>query len=66
VEAKLGCDLSIAELKDPCDAKMEGASACSVDRKQIVTCKGGEFVADEVCKRPKVCLPEGGPRCAQP
>lgn len=65
-QVKLACDFSVAKVGDPCDAKMEGASACSVDGLSIVTCKGGEFVTDEPCKQSEICRPQGSPRCEAP
>lgn len=58
--SKLDCDLSIAALGDACDAKLEGHFACDADKKNIVRCTGGKFIADEACKRGAVCQSGGG------
>jgi hypothetical protein len=42
---------------------MEGASACTVNRRGILACKGGKFVADERCKDDEVCNPAGSIQC---
>ena len=62
-KGKLDCDMSVAEQGDSCDVQMEGASACSVNRRAILACKGGKFVADERCKDDEVCNPAGSIKC---
>lgn len=62
-KGKLDCDMSVAEQGDSCDKQMEGASACSVNRRTILSCKGGKFVADEHCKDSEVCNPSGSIKC---
>jgi hypothetical protein len=65
-KGKLDCDMSVAEQGDSCDKQMEGASACSVNRRAILACKGGTFVADERCKHDEVCNPKGSIKCEEP
>ena len=62
-KGKLDCDMSVAEQGDSCDPQMEGASACSVNKRSILACKGGKFVADEDCKDGEVCNPTGSISC---
>jgi hypothetical protein len=57
---KLDCDFSIAALGDACDQKLEGHFACDAEKKHIVRCAGGKFVADEACKKGTTCQSGGG------
>jgi hypothetical protein len=64
---KIDCDQSVARLGDGCDRRLEGSFACSEDRKYIVKCAGGRFVADEKCRAGTACLAEpGSTRCGKP
>jgi hypothetical protein len=64
---KLDCDQTVAKLGDGCDRRLEGSVACSEDRKNIVKCALGRFVADEKCKAGTECLAEPGSiRCGKP
>jgi hypothetical protein len=64
---KIDCDQSVARLGDGCDRRVEGSFACSEDRKNIVKCAGGRFIADEKCKAGSACLAEpGSTRCGKP
>jgi hypothetical protein len=64
---KLDCDQTVATLGDGCDPRLEGSFACSEDRKGIVKCAAGRFVADEKCKAGTECLAEpGSTRCGKP
>jgi hypothetical protein len=64
---KIDCDQSVARLGDGCDRRVEGTFACSEDRKNIVKCAGGRFIADEKCKAGTACLAEpGSTRCGKP
>jgi hypothetical protein len=63
---KLDCDQTVARLGDGCDPRLDGSYACSEDRKNIVKCEKGRFVADETCKAGKECLAEpGSTRCGK-
>ena len=65
--SKLDCDFSVAMLGDACDEKLEGHFACDADKKQIVRCSGGKFVADEACKKGTTCQSGGGStKCEKP
>ncbi|NUO48779.1 MAG: hypothetical protein HOV80_07980 [Polyangiaceae bacterium] len=44
---RVGCDASLADVGDPCD--QEGAAACSVDGKKLLTCKGTKLVMQRAC-----------------
>jgi hypothetical protein len=59
-DGQLECDMSVAALKDPCDKKMEGATACNTDGSGTVICKGGSFVLDEKCKSGTRCSSKAG------
>lgn len=63
---QLNCDLSVADKGDPCDAKMEGASACTPDKTAILACRSGKFVKDQDCDKNQVCESSGSTRCAEP
>lgn len=64
---KIDCDQSVARLGDACDPRSEGSFSCSEDRKNIVKCAGGRYVADEKCKSGTECLAEpGSTRCGKP
>jgi hypothetical protein len=52
----VACDHSLAAPGDPCDAP--GSLGCAVDRKSMVRCQSGVFVATEVCRN--ACLAAGG------
>lgn len=64
--SKLDCDLTLAELADPCPSEMDGRHACAVDRKTMLVCKDGKFAPDSPCKAGESCLVEGGSiRCGK-
>lgn len=62
---KLNCDLSLAEVGDPCDPQMEGAAACTPDKREIVTCKAGSFIKDQACGPKMVCEPGSSTQCVK-
>jgi hypothetical protein len=47
------CDDSVAQVGDPCDE--EGEQACSVDKKELYQCRGGQFAKSQACPGPKGC-----------
>jgi hypothetical protein len=59
-DGQLECDMSVAVLQDPCDKKMEGATACNTDGSGTVICKSGKFVIDEKCKAGTRCSSKAG------
>ncbi len=44
----VACDTSVANPGDPC--KAQGATACTEDGKQMVTCQNGKFVVYRYCR----------------
>ncbi|HEY6728899.1 MAG TPA: hypothetical protein VI197_33040 [Polyangiaceae bacterium] len=62
---KLNCDMSMAEVDDPCDPQMEGAAACTPDKREIVSCKSGKFVEDEACGPNMLCEPGASTQCVK-
>jgi hypothetical protein len=58
--SKLRCDLSRANLSDPCEPSMEGQHACSSDGASILACKATKFSLDEPCTGAKRCNSEDG------
>jgi hypothetical protein len=59
-EGQLQCDMSIANLGDPCDKKMEGQIACNADGSGTVVCKTQKFLLDEKCKAGTRCSSKAG------
>lgn len=63
---KLGCDMSVAKIDDPCTNEMQGNVACSADGTEVLVCRGQRFAIDEVCKAGKSCDgTEGSIECAR-
>lgn len=61
----LECDQTVAELGDPCDARLEGHIACNVEHTSTLVCHGGKFAVDAACKKGTSCEVEGKEtRCA--
>ena len=58
----VACDTSIAEPGDACDAPPPGRGnhACSVDGKNLLACRNGEFVVEQGCRGPDACAVRGG------
>lgn len=44
---RVACDASLADVGDECDE--EGAAACSVDGKKVLTCKGKKMTVQRAC-----------------
>jgi len=66
-QGQLECDMSVATLGDPCDKKMEGATACNTDGSGTVICKSTKFVLDEKCKAGTRCSSKAGSiECVKP
>ncbi|HMJ09848.1 MAG TPA: hypothetical protein VK524_00510 [Polyangiaceae bacterium] len=57
---KLNCDMSVAQVEDVCDPRMDEKNACSSDGKAILVCRKGKFAVDEPCKAGTGCSTEGG------
>lgn len=56
---KLGCDQTVAMPGDVCDKGLSGSTACSVDKKALLTCQNERFGASEKCKPGTVCTVSG-------
>jgi len=59
---QISCDTSVAARGDPC--KVQGASACTEDQKELVVCRDGKFVAYRHCRGQYGCYTKGdAPAC---
>jgi hypothetical protein len=64
---KLSCDQTIAALGDACDQALSGHIACSEDKKALLVCQSGRFIASEKCKLGTACTVAGrSTSCAKP
>jgi hypothetical protein len=60
--AQVSCDTSIAKKGDPC--KVQKASACSDDKKELLVCQDGKFVEYRFCRGQLGCYMKGdAPAC---
>ena len=50
---QVSCDTSVAAKSDPC--KVQGASACSEDQKEMFVCRDGRFNHYRYCRGPAGC-----------
>jgi hypothetical protein len=59
---QVSCDTSVASKGDPC--KVQGASACSVEQKEMLVCRDGKFVTYRYCRGQYGCYTKGdAPAC---
>lgn len=58
VGAQANCDQSVAEVGEAC--KKESAKACSADKTQVLSCKGGRMTVEYVCRGEGQCNSVGG------
>lgn len=59
---QVSCDTSVAAKGDPC--KVQGASACDVDQKEMMVCRDGKFVHYRYCRGLAGCYTkEDAPAC---
>ena len=59
---QVSCDTTVAAKGDPC--KTQGASACSVDQKEMLICKDGKFAGYRFCRGQYGCYMKGeSPAC---
>lgn len=59
---QVSCDTSVAQKGDPC--KVQGASACSVDQKEMFVCRDGKFASYRFCRGLHGCWRKGdAPAC---
>jgi hypothetical protein len=64
---KLACDQTIAKLGDVCDKTLSGSTACSDDKKSLLTCQSERFAASEKCKPGTTCTVSGqSTKCEKP
>jgi hypothetical protein len=50
---QVSCDTSVAEKNDPC--KVQGASACTANQKELLVCREGKFVHYRHCRGQAGC-----------
>ncbi|MDB4946603.1 MAG: putative lipoprotein [Labilithrix sp.] len=58
-QGKASCDDSLASAGDPCLAESDEELACTLDKKQVVVCRGGTFVPHLECRGKLGCSPLG-------
>lgn len=46
---KVHCDDDLADVGDPCEAEQD--YSCSMDKKQLLSCHGGQFKVERACKK---------------
>ncbi|HVY29226.1 MAG TPA: hypothetical protein VHB79_21855 [Polyangiaceae bacterium] len=64
---KLACDQTIAMAGDVCDKTLAGSTACSIDKKALLTCQSERFAAPEKCKPGTTCTVSGqSTKCEKP
>lgn len=64
---KLACDQTIALPGDVCDKGLSGSTACSVDKKALLSCQSERFGAPEKCKPGTTCTVSGqSTKCEKP
>lgn len=59
---QIACDTSVAAKADPC--KVQGASACADDQKEMLVCRDGKFAHYRFCRGKAGCyFLDGAPAC---
>ena len=59
---QIACDTSVAAKEDPC--KVQGASACSDDKKEMLVCRADKFAHYRYCRGKAGCyFLDGAPAC---
>lgn len=59
---QVSCDTSVASKNDPC--KVQGASACAVDQKELLVCRDGKFAHYRYCRGQAGCYTrDDAPAC---
>jgi hypothetical protein len=59
---QISCDTSVAAKNDPC--KVQGASACAVDQKEMLVCRDGKFGHYRYCRGQAGCYTkDDAPAC---
>lgn len=59
---QISCDTSVAAKNDPC--KVQGASACAVDQKEMFVCRDGKFAHYRYCRGQAGCYTkDDAPAC---
>jgi hypothetical protein len=59
---QVSCDTSVASKNDPC--KVQGASACAEDQKEMLVCRDGHFMHYRYCRGQAGCYTkEDAPAC---
>jgi hypothetical protein len=64
---KLACDQTSARLGDICDKTVNGSTACSDDKRSLLTCQNERFTPSEKCKPGTLCTVSGqSTKCEKP